>query len=177
MSLSKTSCQKVWAEDWWSAAGHTGFSLHPAKNLYIYVNEKNIPRIGFPSLADSQADSCCKLSGSAGADCTEHTLLLTGLVSSACSVQPTHRNWFASAGGGRFHLAIFTHRNAMQEFISPSSHTHTRTHTFVSGGSSWPSSLTSKAGWMKPEGGRELLLLIICYLCSVYLGVALGIFS
>lgn len=170
MSLSKTSCQKVWTEDWWSAAGHTEFSLHIAKIFtYTYV-KKALLGFGFLSLAESQADSWCKLSVSAAADCSEHTLLLTGLVSSACSslqalyYQHTETGLPAQVEEASIWLYLLT------EMLCRSLVPHLHTPN-----SEWWEFLAFKAGWMKPGGGCFCSLFV--NLCSVYLGVALGIIS
>lgn len=140
------------------------------KSTHILTWKKALLGFGFLSLAESQADSWCKLSVSAAADCSEHTLLLTGLVSSACSslqalyYQHTETGLPAQVEEASVWLYLLT------EMLCRSLVPHLHTPN-----SEWWEFLAFKAGWMKPGGGCFCSLFV--NLCSVYLGVALGIIS
>lgn len=131
------------------------------KNLHIYLREKALLGFGFLSLAESQADSWCKLSVSAAADCSEHTLLLTGLVSSACSslqalyYQHTETGLPAQVEEASIWLYLLT------EMLCRSLVPHLHTHPTVSGERSWPLRL---AEWSQEEAAFVHYLLI----CAQY---------
>lgn len=145
MSLSKTLCQKVWAEDWWSAAGHTGFSLHTAKICTYTYMKKMFLGLDFHLWLTVRLIT--------GVSCQaqqEQIELSTSCFSQDLSAQPAPCNQHTETGlpvqVEEASIWLYLLTEMVCRSLVPHLHTHTHTHASVSGGSSWPSSLTSKAG-------------------------------